>query len=221
MRCDNCGWNNPDGLEKCQKCNQTLMRPQPKAEEKAFSPVTPSPFKATVVDAGKFADGHKGEKQIVNCVRCGYPLLPDTSYCPNCGSKTSAVKDDVPAVPELKKTMLDAKAFDAKRTVMDSGAAAARPEPVEKHFSLVPADCLDGKSGTLVFTGENVRIKRNDIDGGTPVSENLQALFEYADGGWHVTDKSGLRNTYVCASHRIKLEPGDIVVIGNRRFIFE
>lgn len=24
MRCNNCGWDNPEGIERCQKCNQPL-----------------------------------------------------------------------------------------------------------------------------------------------------------------------------------------------------
>lgn len=24
MRCTNCGWDNPEGIERCQKCNQSL-----------------------------------------------------------------------------------------------------------------------------------------------------------------------------------------------------
>lgn len=32
MRCSNCGWNNPDGIDTCQKCNQPLV----------FSPIQPS-----------------------------------------------------------------------------------------------------------------------------------------------------------------------------------
>ncbi len=25
MRCNNCGWDNPDSLDRCQKCNQPLF----------------------------------------------------------------------------------------------------------------------------------------------------------------------------------------------------
>ena len=90
MRCDNCGWNNPDNLEKCQKCNQDL-RPviaevqkinEPEAIEQ---PSAPKVFKETTLDAERFmAANNKAVKPSV-CPECCYPLMPDTDVCPNCG----------------------------------------------------------------------------------------------------------------------------------------
>lgn len=57
--------------------------------------------------------------------------------------------------------------------------------------------------------------------GDASVAEDVQAAFEFENGQWSVSDRSGKNTTFVCASHRIALEKGDIIVIGNRRYIFE
>lgn len=44
MRCSNCGWNNPDGIDTCQKCNQPLVFSPIQPSNNAFNP------RATMVD---------------------------------------------------------------------------------------------------------------------------------------------------------------------------
>lgn len=69
MRCNNCGWANPEGLSKCQKCNQTL-----RASE--------------ILDAPKaIIAPQKSEESVGRCLKCGYPLVEVADYCPNCGSQ--------------------------------------------------------------------------------------------------------------------------------------
>ena len=55
MRCDNCGWMNPEGAENCQKCNQKL-RPSHFEEHKVVNvpKQEPAPVPA-----------------VVNCDKCG------------------------------------------------------------------------------------------------------------------------------------------------------
>jgi hypothetical protein len=36
-----------------------------------------------------------------------------------------------------------------------------------------------------------------------------------------VVEKSGLKAVYVSAGHPVKIQPGDVIVIGNRRYLFE
>jgi hypothetical protein len=50
---------------------------------------------------------------------------------------------------------------------------------------------------------------------------DTDAAFEFEGGQWFITDKSGTGSAYVCASRRIALQKGDIVLIGGRRYKFE
>ncbi len=40
------------------------------------------------------------------------------------------------------------------------------------------------------------------------------------NGKWYIKDASPLKTTYVCAKEKIELAPGDIIILGNRRFEF-
>ena len=63
MRCNNCGWNNPEGVLKCQKCNQPLV-----------SETIPM-IKSSGIT----------ENSVVNyCPNCGYLITEGTGVCPAC-----------------------------------------------------------------------------------------------------------------------------------------
>lgn len=68
MRCNNCGWTNPDGVVKCQKCNQPLTGAEPTVNKES-------------------ADSHKDDVASVKCTKCGYPVANEWSMCPNCGAQ--------------------------------------------------------------------------------------------------------------------------------------
>ena len=81
MRCNNCGWINPDDLTKCQKCNQPLV-----AER-------------IVVE--------KSERDIQKCPECGYPVSEDSSKCPNCGYPVHKYKEASGSIdPMARKTQI-------------------------------------------------------------------------------------------------------------------
>lgn len=257
MRCDNCGWNNPDGLTKCQKCNQEL-KPAPN-------------FNQTIMDPNK---QHSAPVQqagdSVACVKCGYPLSAGNTYCPNCGTQVAppspapapvsqntktvrvlpeellvenrpeALKATVREIPvELLADNPAPKQIDNTKTVrvlpeellQDEPAAPApapvpAPVPAEPElpgFKLVPMDNFDGQTPqALSFSGEKVSVDRKDIPGAdSSIGEDVQVAFEYEDGQWTVSGKEGRPVVYVAASHKICLQPGDVIVVGNRRYIFE
>lgn len=182
IRCDHCGWsNNPDGAERCQKCNQELVIPRP-------APVEEKKENHNAVEAC--------------CRKCGYPLASDASFCPSCGASTAPDTSSA----AMKQTVRDVQPDSFQPRVTLPEVAANQPAPVEDtgkvSFRLTPMD-MDVPSGTFAFG--------NDTD----------ASFEYVDGQWFISDKSGNDSAYVCARRRISLQPGDVILIGNRRYRFE
>lgn len=70
MECNNCGWFNPAGLTRCQKCNQPL----------------------------RVQDVAKEDLVAFNCAKCGYPLSAGGQKCPNCGSLNAEKETVIPNV---------------------------------------------------------------------------------------------------------------------------
>ncbi|MDR2971631.1 MAG: zinc-ribbon domain-containing protein [Bacteroidales bacterium] len=96
MRCKNCGWDNPAGNAKCEKCNAPLIgsmideeNTQLNNEPEDFNPKSTTP----------------------GCPNCGYPIKMGDNKCPNCGYIPRMDTDDMRmdtdgesvAVPKEKK----------------------------------------------------------------------------------------------------------------------
>jgi hypothetical protein len=61
MRCKNCGWENPAGNARCEKCDAAIVAGN---------------------EAGEVFDSRK---TAVGCPECGYPQRAGDASCPNCG----------------------------------------------------------------------------------------------------------------------------------------
>ena len=65
-------------------------------------------------------------------------------------------------------------------------------------------------------------INRMDIDpSNSSIDEDAHIQIEFSQGEWYVSDLSKLKNTYVQVNRKMKLEKGDVIVVGNRRYIFQ
>ena len=219
MRCDNCGWNNPEGIEKCQKCNQVL---QPVIEQPAFVPetkVSPMPandmsYKATTIDAGKFANSNVKEIKTIECPKCSYPLTGGTDICPNCGTN---------CIQSQEANVMGSKS-DMKKTVLEFDRTAhAYTESQNTRFTdkLTPIDNFDGSFKQIELEKNEVAVGKNELNGNM-ISTDVQTLFTNRDGKWFIRNSEDApMMTFVSASHEIELRKGDIVVIGNVRYMFE
>ena len=77
MRCNNCGWNNPETNSKCEKCGAVLSAPR--QYQHASAPRNQADMsenlKKTVMDAEAF-----GQQVNSNaCPKCGYPMREGTT----------------------------------------------------------------------------------------------------------------------------------------------
>ena len=85
------------------------------------------------------------------------------------------------------------------------------PEEDEK-IEPVPND-YEGAS--IILTRENTEANNRTI------TSKEQAELINEDGKWFILNKSELGSTYLEASRKLELQPGDIIVLGDRRFKFE
>lgn len=129
MRCYNCGWNNPDNVTKCQKCNQDLLL------DSSFSTPSTEPavpvqnaFSKTVLDTSMLLESEQ-PVQSLSCPKCGYPLFSGNKFCPNCGAEVISSSP----VSNMDKTVCINPAYakitsdQLKQTVLDSRASGKSP----------------------------------------------------------------------------------------------
>ena len=104
MRCNNCGWNNPDNVSRCQKCNQTFVQQNIEIENVIANEVAIQ------------ENGGAMQRETV-CMRCGYPFSSEMDICPNCGTiaKSNVAFFEQGANDGMPK--IDFESIDTKSTV--------------------------------------------------------------------------------------------------------
>lgn len=195
MRCNNCGWNNPEGVTKCQKCNQVLN------EENADWDW------ANDLENNSISD----DEAFIICEKCGYQLAGNVSVCPECGhqrdtKKTEVIKHgqsaratvaDISAMIEEKvnpkATRFDATSPEKKRNPRATVVDAKEPEPAPQ------TESAEEKSEEKSYSYKLLAIDR-------PV----------ADTKSHGVSPLGVIE--LKSSIEIDLKLNDIVLIGGLRF---
>lgn len=238
MRCQFCGWDNPDGHTKCEKCNKPLSNgashyvaaPSNKQSASAGAGQGGRPTqymgqplrenfnpKATILEPG--AIGHTlNENDSENvCPKCGYPM--ENGVCPSCGySAQNETTSDSPNFGQHEAA--DAMAIaEARKTVRP-----VRKGPKEGSFVLTPLSETTGlpEGESISYEGNEVVLNRHNTDPkNATITSHEQALLTCEDGEWGISDKSEMKTTFVQADDRITLRDGSIILIGNQLYRFE
>ncbi len=240
MRCKNCGWENPDGLTKCEKCHSNLSDATP-----AHKPTTPvsDRMKSTVAEGVVFSDptpvsspktcpkcGYpisEGStscpncnfellvaptaRQTVKCISCGADIEPSAKFCPSCGVPMKAEK---PQPHRIQRS--------AMSTVMCGPVSG--PQSNNKFCTLKPIawEGEDVNYNPITYSGDTIILNRSNTDANNnSITSREQAVLTCEDGEWYIENRSDLRTTFIRVNGRIKLTSGDIIVLGNREFEFK
>lgn len=235
MRCQFCGWDNPEGCTSCEKCNKPLSAAaEPYAPSAPASPADGShsrptsrqaggaaPFnpKATVLESnyGGRTVGEAAANAAV-CPSCGYPL--EGGNCPSCGY-SAAAQPPVPPVPpvHIHPAPQDEAAFSARRTIRP-----VRKGAPEGSFTLTPISEQNGlpEGDGLSYEGNDVVLNRANTDPkNATITSHAQASIHFADGQWTITDESNMQTTFVQAQKGIVLESGTLILLGNQLYRFD
>lgn len=240
MRCKNCGWENPDGQEKCEKCHGTLVDAAP--EHKPTTPVSDR-MRSTVAEGVIFdTPVHGGApktcpkcgypvsdtstscpncnhelqpapttRQMIKCKSCGAELDATAKFCPNCGAPTS---EDSPKPRRIQRS--------AMGTVM--GGPVSGPSSANKFCTLRPIawDGEDVNYNPITYSGDTIILNRANTDANNnSITSREQAILTCEDGEWFIENRSDLRTTFIRVNGKVKLTSGDIIVLGNREFEFK
>jgi hypothetical protein len=226
MRCNNCGYDNAADKMKCEKCN--------------------APLQGSMIDNSKHSNqGHDSSDGIAgtikgqqiksdpwDCPGCGRPLIPGTVACNYCGYKmikndtnedvqppkpdVQPPKPDVqPPKPDvqLPKDVFKKKGLDPFGTI----------DPYQKGFILKPVATdyeTEFESVTFKANTDKVALGRADLEPDNQTISSNQAIMTNKNGKWYIKDESKHKTTYVLAADFIELQEGDVILIGNRKFVF-
>lgn len=214
MRCNNCGYDgNAPGADRCEKCNYPLSGGGAAAPGLAplDSPPAGKPLGGTIISAPSTAPSWDGGEAAPLP-----PIPPLTTPSDPSGGKAEE-KKEAPREPIRPKEPSKTVKSDFKKTIDPYSAG-----PASHNFRLVPF--LDGEEDedqAIDFSGPHQELNRENIDPGNPsVTGKVQATIELVDGEWCIVDNSALKTTFVQAGNPIQLRAGDIIVLGNRRFVF-
>lgn len=214
MRCMNCGWENPDNLTKCEKCNSPLnvnrsLGHKPVMEQGGREEV--SSLKGTISERRVFEDSIP-EVKNPECPECGYPLRVGMKHCPNCGADVER-----PIKAPTKPQPVSEKKFNATVNPWANPNAG-------RCFTLkpVPWDNERTEPSELSFVGDSIELNRANTDpSNNTITSKVQAEISYVNGRWLLKDRSSQGTTYVHAGKEIILEDGAVIMLGNRKFVFK
>lgn len=250
MRCKNCGWPNKPSESTCVKCGSPLSSAEDHDDftSRSNGPESSIPLNKTIIEGDVFKSVKPKEannasfKQtridtvdsLSQCPKCGYPVRPGVDKCPNCKFQI------VPAQQEetnshassWEKNGADDRNLRPTRMAGGNGARGAFRGTInpymmniesEPSFILKPIKRVDERHGfeEIEYEGKQVVLNRENTEQNNPsITSKEQAIITCSDGHWYIEDKSEQKTTFVQAAHKIELQDGDIVLLGNRLFEF-
>lgn len=213
MRCKNCGWENPDNLTRCEKCNTPLEGVSYNAAPTAAPQQN---FNKTVNEAAVFPDAPVGGANV--CPQCGYPMRPGVSVCPNCHYGATEVEPHVrPAAAPVAPAAKQVKASPAQGTVNPWVQVAPANKCV---LESIAQEGIESPAA-LHLKGDAHELNRANLDPeNQTITSKVQACLTCEDGQWFIEDKSAQHTTFIYAGAKTALKDGDVILMGNRQFVF-
>ncbi len=223
MRCQFCGWDNPQGKDKCEKCNKPLVSESNESKSRpAENSCADNHSRPTERQAANGFDLKKTVREGTvfvatpeECPKCGYKL--EHGSCPCCGYPNSE-QSSQPSEPTPVSEEID-KNSEVRKTIRPS-----RKEEMKYSFTLTPISeqNYQPEGEAIPFEGNCVSLNReNTAPENSTITSQEQACITFADGKWGIVDSSEFKTTFVQAARRIELQSGDLILLGNQLYCFD
>lgn len=228
MRCKNCGWPNEPNVSRCIKCNAPLsgsMVDSGRNSSTASSEPEES-LKATIREAssgGGFDDSANNGNST--CPRCGYPISDGMGECPVCHAQIGqdSIRQDANRNQSNNRR---GNIPNQNRGGFRPGAGTINPwsTPSDDSFCTLRRIPWQNEHVTyepVSYSGEEIVLNRANTDANNnSITSREQAVISHENGEWYIENRSDLQTTLIRVDRRLKLEDGDVVVLGNRMFEF-
>ena len=243
MRCKNCGWPNEDNVTRCIKCNSPLTgsfignNNQNNNAGGDDSLDNPANLKATLrdcsggnissdnnADNGNYGGnngGNNGGNGVGGfCHRCGYPVSPGMDVCPSCNTPLSGANRNN---YNNYNNNGGGGQFQGGRYAGGTVNPWARPQGHDGFCQLkrIPWQNENINYDPISYSGNEIILNRANTDpNNNSITSKEQAVIMRDGDDWYLQDRSSQQTTLIRAGRPIKLEDGDIIVMGNRMFEF-
>lgn len=184
-----------------------------------------------------------GKKDMLLCPNreCGYKNTNTANYCVACGTSLSdASKMDSNATLLAEEESSQKHQTNRQLTGHKPNAIppSNNPRPVTPNlnatvnpwsqrknpgFKLRPVP-REGEQlkAELEFEGVTVDLSRSNLEpSNTTITSKNQALIEYRDGAWFITNKSNMNTTFIRVDGALPIKKGDVLLLGDRLFEFD
>lgn len=191
MRCNNCGWENPDGSQRCEKCNAPLQGGVGNQNFEVHS---------TIRESMPFEPQQPTKTTIDETI-----IDPPIDEKPRPGNKTAPTEN-------LSGTINPYAGMGAYVPV-----ARCILKPV-----IFPGEDTRYAPQQVNIKGDYTELNRQLLDpDNNTITSKVQATLTHKDGKWYVQNQSTQKTTYVYAGEPIEVKSGDVILMGNRTFVFE
>lgn len=204
MRCKYCGWENATDLNKCIKCGQSLSGEIIGVLQNQESRIDNSPVKGTI----KGAD----------------PALPFIDQAPALPNELDQEFERIASGRINPKSKQNREVRKVKADVGAHISGTIDPyRQVKGHrcsLKILPRE-NETNEVTIELDGNQVVLNRDNLEpGNNTITGNQQAILEFIEGEWYITNKSAQETTFLLIKGTLKLQDGDIIVMGDRKFSF-
>lgn len=129
----------------------------------------------------------------VVCEKCGNEVSIANKFCPCCGERIHLATQ-----PIIRR----------------------KPQP-KCSLTLVPEEGESIAASQQTYEGTSIILNRDNTEpGNRTITSREQAELTCEDGKWYIENKSDYGTTYIMAKRKIELQPGDVIVLGDRTFEF-
>lgn len=250
MRCNNCGWDNQSGSSSCIKCNTPLEKSNSEIKKTSSAddqfgktindndglqmPQNNYLFEKTSVEQNtdSLSDNSEIEQDIlISCSNseCGYLNPSDALVCSKCKAPIQTLENNQLSEKELKPLptvypnisninssyMGTIDPYKINNTIPNCSLSLVLREGEKDLISSVEVE------RKFKFDKSAIQLNRGNLDeGNNTITSKTQAELFFENGKWYLLNKSEMQTTFVLAKERIEIKEGDVVLMGNRKFIF-
>jgi hypothetical protein len=248
MRCNNCGWNNADDAVSCVKCNNALVEePVQRSvspQGRGTKSMQPAGGAAAEGQPNLVACPHCSyptSRVVQDCPSCGGPMTSAKAWsgpgpsqqekgqAEGGGQAQGGAKDEQAQGGAQEKGQMDGARqgggkLEGTVDPYRPGQPGGNGQPTQPEFYLEKLGQSGEKTPVLRLktdAEDQAPVSRSVLDENNfTITSKVQAVFAFKDNKWWLVDRSELKTTFIQAREPRELKDGDVILMGDRKFVF-